>query len=469
MHTTAMIIDGKPHNGGSQFDVLNPATDALVGRVANATQDDLEAAVAAAQKAFAIWSTASDVDRSAACTQIADAFEAHHEELAQLLTAEQGKPLVGRGSRGEINQSIVWSRHTATLNLEPEVIQDKPEGRVIKLRKPLGVVGSILPWNAPAMIAVWHILPAIRSGNTVVVKPSPIAPLTVMRMIELMQDILPAGVVNVLTSDDQDYNVGAGLSTHPDVAKIVFTGSTDTGVRIIKSAADTVKRLTLELGGNDAAIVLPDSKPKDIAEQIFWGAFLNTGQTCVAIKRLYVHDDIYDEMCAELTAYAKTVPMGNGADEANLLGPLTTQAQYDTVARLVEAAKPHARILLGGGEGEGRFYPTTLVADIPNDADLVQQEQFGPALPIIRFTDVEDAIAAANDNDNGLGASIWTNDLDLARSLSPRFQSGPVWINKHPGIQPNAPFGGAKRSGLGVEFAQEGLEEYTQLQVLFGS
>ncbi len=467
MQVSEMIIDGKPVPGSTHFVVTNPATDIAVARVGNATPEDLEAAVASASEAFKTWSIESDEVRSAVCTRIAAAFEDHHEELAQLLTAEQGKPLAGRGSRGEIAQSIRWSRHTATLSLKPEVIQDDAEGRVVKVRKPLGVVGSILPWNAPAMIAVWHILPAIRSGNTIVVKPSPVAPLTVMRMVELMQDILPPGVVNLVVSDDIEFNLGAAMSTHPDIAKIVFTGSTQTGVRIIKSAADTMKRLTLELGGNDAAIVLPDSDPKEIAEQIFWGAFLNSGQTCVAIKRLYVHDDIYDEMCVELTAYAKTVPMGDGAVEANLLGPLTTQDQVDIVSNLVEEAKPDARVLLGGSPGEGLFYPATLIADIENDAALVQQEQFGPALPIIRFTDIDAAIAAANDNDNGLGASIWTKDIELARSLAPRLQSGSVWINKHPGIQPNAPFGGAKKSGLGVEFAEEGLAEYTQLQVLF--
>ncbi|MDA0338265.1 MAG: aldehyde dehydrogenase family protein [Proteobacteria bacterium] len=467
MQTSAMIIDGQQVSGPTLFDVSNPATAEIVGRVANATPDDLENAVAAAARAFETWSATRDEDRSAVCTQIAQKFEEHHEELAQLLTAEQGKPLAGRGSRGEINQAITWSRHTSTLSLEPKVIQDDDTGRVVLVRKPLGVVGSILPWNAPAMIAVWHILPAIRSGNTVVVKPSPVAPLTVMRMVELMQEVLPPGVVNLVVSDDIAFNLGAGMSKHPDIAKIVFTGSIQTGTRIIKSAADTIKRLTLELGGNDAAIVLPDSDPKEIVERIFWGAFLNSGQTCVAIKRLYVHDDIYDDMCAELTAYAQNVPMGDGADESKLLGPLTTEEQRDFVADLVEQAKPDARVLLGGTPGEGLFYPATLVADIANDAALVQQEQFGPALPIIRFTDLDDAIAMANDNDNGLGASIWTNDLELARSVAPRFQSGSVWINKHPGIQPNAPFGGAKKSGLGVEFAEEGLAEYTQMQVLF--
>jgi acyl-CoA reductase-like NAD-dependent aldehyde dehydrogenase len=334
-------------------------------------------------------------------------------------------------------------------------------------RHPLCVVGSILPWNAPAMIAVWHLLPAIRTGNTIVAKPSPIAPLTVMRMVELMQDVLPEGVVNVVSGDDQEFNLGAALSNHTGIFKIVFTGSTDTGVRVMKSAAATIKRITMELGGNDAAIVLPDVNPKDIAERLFWGAFLNTGQTCVAIKRLYVHDDIYEDICTELTEYAKSVPMGVGTDETMRLGPLTTQDQFNKVANLVDDAKTNGRILIGGTPGEGQFYPVTLVADIDNNTPLVQEEQFGPVLPIVRFKDLDTVIAQANDNDNGLGASVWTNDIDQARSVARRIQAGSVWVNKHPGIQPNAPFGGAKKSGFGVEFAEEGLAEYTQIQVVF--
>ena len=467
MRNYSMIIGGEAVSKQDFFDVTDPATQELVGRAPNATATDLDAAVEAATKAYENWSAVSDKERRDACDRVADIIEVNAEELAQILTAEQGKPLEGKGSRGEIAAAVAWARYTAKLPMEPKIIQDDHRGRVEMFRRPLGVVGSILPWNAPAMIAVWHLLPAIRTGNSIVAKPSPIAPLTIMRTVELMQEVLPAGVVNVVCSDDKEFNLGAALSSHSGISKIVFTGSTDTGVRVMKSAADTIKRLTMELGGNDAAIVLSDVDPKEIAESIFWGAFLNTGQTCVAIKRLYVHDEIYEDMCAVLTAYAKSVPMGVGKDETSRLGPLTTRDQFDKVTNLVEDAKTKGRILIGGIAGQGQFYPATLVADIDNDAPLVQEEQFGPVLPIVRFTNLNTVIAQANDNDNGLGASVWTKDIDLARSVASRIHSGSVWVNKHPGIQPNAPFGGAKKSGFGVEFAEEGLAEYTQIQVVF--
>jgi phenylacetaldehyde dehydrogenase len=252
----------------------------------------------------------------------------------------------------------------------------------------------------------------------------------------------------------------------------MFTGSTAGGRAIIKSSADTVKRLTLELGGNDAGIVLPDADPKAIATDIFWGAFLNTGQTCAALKRLYVHDDIYDDVCDELVAVAKQMPMGNGLDENNVLGPLQNKAQYDVVATLVEAAKASgARVLLGGNPDTsqpGYFYPTTLVADIDNDNPLVAEEQFGPALPIIRYSSIDEAVEKANGLDVGLGASVWSPNLEAAREVAARIQAGTVWINRHGAVDPRIPFGGAKQSGYGVEFGVEGLKALGVPQVING-
>ena len=252
----------------------------------------------------------------------------------------------------------------------------------------------------------------------------------------------------------------------------MFTGSTATGKAIIKSSADTVKRLTLELGGNDAGIVLADADPKAIAEGLFCGAFINTGQTCAALKRLYVHDDIYDAVCAELTAVAAAMPMGVGLDEKNVLGPLQNKAQFDIVARLVEAAKASgARVLLGGNpepDQPGYFYPTTLIADIDNANPLVMEEQFGPALPIIRYTDLDDVIAQANGVDVGLGGSVWSPDLAKARAVAARLEAGTVWINGHGGVHPMVPFGGAKQSGYGLEFGVDGLTALGVPQVING-
>lgn len=462
-----MIINGQPVSADQHFDVKNPATGETVGRAPNASRDHLDQAVAAAEAAFASWSQQPDAVRARACLDIADKLGEQAEDLAQLLTREQGKPLNGLGSRFELGGARAWAAHTASLSLPVKVLQDNEQGRVELHRKPIGVVGSITPWNWPVMIAVWHILPAVRSGNTVVIKPSPFTPLSTIRLVELMNEVLPPGVVNVVCSDDQATNIGAAISAHPGIRKIVFTGSINTGKKVMATAAETVKRLTLELGGNDAAIVLPDVDPKAIAEGLFWGAFINNGQTCAAMKRLYVHESVYDGVCAALVDYAKAVPVGPGSDEASVLGPINNRMQFDKVKRLVDAAKKKGRVLLGGDPGEGLFFPPTLIADLSHDDPLVFEEQFGPALPIIRYSDVEDAIRQANHSPNGLGGSVWSQDIDKARQVASRLECGSVWINKHGAIQPNAPFGGVKSSGCGVEFGEEGLAEYTDIQVIF--
>ncbi|WBU59277.1 aldehyde dehydrogenase family protein [Paracoccus albus] len=462
-----MVIDGRRVDAENSFDVTNPATGESIGTVANATLDDLDAAVAAAGRAFPSWSQKSDEELSRACLAVADRIEANADELARLLTREQGKPLNMRGSRREVGGAVAWARYTAGLSLPMKVIQDNNEGRIELHRKPLGVVGSITPWNFPVMIAVWHILPALRTGNTVVIKPSPYTPIATIRLVEIMNEVLPAGVVNIVTSDDAQANIGGAMSAHDGIRKMVFTGSTATGKKVMKGAADTMKRLTLELGGNDAGIVLPDVEPDQIAEALFWGGFNNNGQTCAAMKRLYVHEDVYDAVCDALVAYASGVTVGNGEDESSSLGPINNQMQFDKVSRLVEDAKKRGRVLLGGEPGEGLFFPPTLIADLSSDDPLVAEEQFGPVLPIIRYSDIEDAIAQANNSENGLGGSVWSQDVEKAKSIAARLECGSVWINRHGAIQPNAPFGGVKSSGFGVEFGEEGLAEYTDIQTLY--
>lgn len=384
-----------------------------------------------------------------------------------MLTQEQGKPLNGLGSRFELGGAQAWAAYTASLSLPVKTLQDNEQGRVDLHRKPLGVVGSITPWNWPVMIAVWHILPAVRTGNTVVIKPSPFTPLSTIRLVEIMNEVLPAGVVNVVTSDDRLTNIGAAMAAHQDIRKIVFTGSINTGKKVMATAADTVKRLTLELGGNDAGIVLPDVDPEAIAEGLFWGAFINNGQTCAAMKRLYVHESVYDRVCNALVAFARNIPVGDGQDEKSILGPIANQMQFDKVKRLVDAATQKGRVLLGGQPGQGLFFPPTLIADLTATDPLVFEEQFGPALPIIKYSNLEDAIAQANDSPNGLGGSVWSKDIEKAKQVANRLECGSVWINKHGAIQPNAPFGGVKSSGCGVEFGEEGLAEYTDIQVVF--
>ena len=467
MNSYSLIIGGKSVATSHYLDIKNPSTGALVGKMPLGGKGDVDNAVKAAEAAYLIWRDTPDAERAAACRAIGQIIEDHAEELAHLLTLEQGKPLGGLGSRFEIGGAMAWTRYTAELTLPIDVLQDGPEGKVELHRKPIGVVGSITPWNWPVMIACWHIIPAIRVGNAVVIKPSHLTPLSTIRLVELMNEVLIPGLVNVVTGENE---VGEMIVNHPDIAKVTFTGSTGTGRKIMGNAADSLKRLTLELGGNDAGIVLADADPKAIAEGLFWGAFINSGQTCACLKRLYVHDSIYEDVCRELAAFTKNITIGDGLSETSILGPVQNARQLETVVKLVEdARKKGGRILTGGTAptGPGYFYPITLVADVDHGCLLVDQEQFGPALPIIRYHDVEDAIAKANDNPSGLGGSVWSNDLERARKIASRLECGSVWINKHGAIQPNAPFGGVKQSGIGVQFGAEGLKELTTVQTVF--
>jgi acyl-CoA reductase-like NAD-dependent aldehyde dehydrogenase len=461
-----IVVGGRSIQTADYFEVRNPATGDVVGLAPKASRSQLDDAVEAASAAFPNWSKLPDKERKNVCRAIAKKIGEHAEELARLLTMEQGKPLNGLGSRFELGGTQAWAQHTAELDIPVKVLQDNNEGRVELHRKPIGVVGSITPWNFPLMIAIWHIIPAIRAGNTVVNKPSPYTPLSTLRMVELIQEVVPSGVVNCVAGED---TLGAAMSEHEHIQKIAFTGSGATGRKVMSAAAATLKRLTLELGGNDAGIVLPDVDPKQIAEGLFWGAFINNGQTCAALKRLYVHDDVYDGVCDSLTAFARAIPVGNGLDEKSVLGPVQNSMQHAKVARLVKAAKDAGgRVLLGGEQpSSGLFFPLTLIADLENGNPLVSEEQFGPALPIIRYSKLDDAIARANDNPNGLGGSIWSKDIHKARSLALQLECGSVWINKHGAIQPNAPFGGVKGSGFGVEFGEEGLFENTNVQTVF--
>jgi len=461
-----LLIGGQRIATASHAEVRNPSTGELVGLMPLATPEQLDHAVAAAGEAFKTWSQTSDDRRIEACRAIAEAISRHAEELATLLTREQGKPMNGLGSRFEIGGAMAWTRYTAELLLPIEVLQDDNEGRVELHRKPIGVVGSITPWNWPVMIACWHIIPAIRAGNTVVIKPSPMTPLSTIRLIEIVNEVLPPGVINVITGEN---SIGAALSAHPGIAKMTFTGSTPTGKKIMASAVETLKRLTLELGGNDAGIVLPDVDPKGIAEGLFWGAFINNGQTCAALKRLYVHDSIYDAVCEALADYAGRITVGDGMDEKSVLGPIQNEIQFNKVRDLVEDARANGgRILTGGApmERPGYFYPITLVADVADGMRIVDEEQFGPALPIIRYSDIDEVIERANRNPAGLGGSVWSSDPEKARHYALKLECGSVWINKHGAIQPNAPFGGVKSSGIGVEFGAEGLKEFTTIQTV---
>jgi acyl-CoA reductase-like NAD-dependent aldehyde dehydrogenase len=390
-------------------------------------------------------------------------------ELMQLVTQETGKPMKGFkdiGSGMEVGGAMAWLRVTAETELPVEVVQDDEQARVEVRHKPIGVVGSISPWNWPLMIAIWHYAPALLAGNTVVAKPSEFTPVTTLRLAEIANEIFPPGVLNVVTGAG---DVGAAIASHPDINKIVFTGSSPTGRSIMQAASGNLKRLTLELGGNDAGIVLPDVDPKQIARKLFTVCFHNNGQTCQALKRLYVHEDIYDEVCDEMATIANSVKFGNGLEEDTDLGPLQNKKQLDIVCELAADARAAGAEFLTGGEataGAGYFFPPTIVSNITDGTRLVDEEQFGPIVPLIKYSDVDDAIDRANSNPAGLGGSVWSNDVELATELAGRLESGSVWVNAHADIQPNAPMGGMKQSGIGCEFGHWGLAENTDIQTV---
>lgn len=468
MSDYSMLINGESVGAENSIEVLNPATEAVIATVPEASPAQLDEAVAAARLALPGWSAQSMDERRALILKIADRLEENIGELAQLLSEEQGKPIegfAGLGAMFELGGSLAWIRYTASLDLPVEVIQDNDEARIEVHRKPVGVVGSITPWNYPLLITCWHIIPGLLAGCTVVAKPSEYTPLTVLKAMHLISDLLPPGVVNIVTGKGA---LGAAISSHSDIDKIVFTGSTRTGKRIMEAAADNLKRLTLELGGNDAAIVLPDTNVAEAAGKIFATAMINNGQTCAALKRLYVHEDIYEEMCEALAGIAGSVKTGP-ASESPDFGPIQNKMQYDRVCELAESAKADGATFLTGGEpmsGPGYFFPVTIVKDIPESSRLVQEEPFGPILPVVSFSDVEDALEKANAVSVGLGGSVWSSDVAVAQQLASRLECGTAWVNNHAMIQPDAPFGGVKQSGVGVEFGRYGLVEYTNIQTL---
>jgi acyl-CoA reductase-like NAD-dependent aldehyde dehydrogenase len=465
MNNYSMIINGLPvaAEAGS-FAVIDPATGLSFAESPCASVAQLDQAVDAADMAFQTWQYSSHEERKALLHKVADTIENHAAELAEIIVKEQGKPLAL--AQVEVGGSVAWTRYTAELEIPVEVVEDSENKRIEMHRKPLGVVGSILPWNWPLMIAVWHIMPALRAGNTVVVKPSPLTPFNTLRLVELMNEVLPAGVVNVLTDQDQ---LGPAMSQHEKIRKIVFTGSTPTGQHIMRSAASNLKRLTLELGGNDGGIVLPGADLDAIAEGIFQTSFLNMGQTCAALKRLYVHESQYEELSKKLVAIAKEQTLGSGFEEGVNFGPLQNQMQYDHVNRLIaEAREAGATIHASANvpEGKGYFIAPTIVTEATEGMSVVDEEQFGSVLPVISYTDVEDAIRQVNASENGLGGSVWGADLEQAQAIASRLECGTAWINGHAEVLPHAPFGGCKMSGFGVEFGQEGLFEYTRIQVV---
>jgi acyl-CoA reductase-like NAD-dependent aldehyde dehydrogenase len=460
-----MLINGLAHTSGAGLEVINPATESIIASVPDCSRDQLDEAVLAARAAFPGWRDTPYADRQNALRSIAKVLGERAEELKLLLTSEQGKP--HDAALAEIRAAAWWIGVVAEQQL-PEAHSEAIPGQLSVTRHvPLGVVGAIVPWNFPVLLAIWKIGPALLTGNTMVLKPSPNTPLATLKLGEYLRDLLPPGVLNIVSGGD---NLGPWMSAHPGIDKISFTGSTATGRKVMASAAANLKRLTLELGGNDAAIVLPDVDVDQVAERLFWAAFTNSGQVCVAAKRVYVHDSIYDAVAEALVKIARRVSMGDGTKEGVALGPVQNRAQYERVKSIISDTRAAGHHLLLGGDlpdGPGFFIPVTLVDNPPEDARVVQEEAFGPVLPLMRYRDLEEVIERANACEYGLGGSVWSADIDAAASVAARLETGTVWINSAQGLTPFAAFAGHKQSGIGTENGLEGLLEFTVPQTIY--
>ncbi|MBI3381813.1 MAG: aldehyde dehydrogenase family protein [Aquabacterium sp.] len=459
-----MTIGGQATSSAASIPVIDPATGEVFAQAPDASQAQLDEAVAAARHAFAPWSATPLNERRAILGNVAGVLMTHLDTLATLLTQEQGKPLAR--AKEEIMISAHWCAEVAKLTPETITLEDTPDTLVQVRRVPLGVVGAIVPWNFPVALAFFKIAPALLTGNTVVLKPSPNTPLTALKLGELLRDVLPPGVLNVISGGDA---LGPWLSSHPGIDKISFTGSTATGRKVMASASATLKRLTLELGGNDAAIVMPDVDVDAIAPVLFWGAFANSAQFCLAIKRLYIHEDIYDKLADALAKLARQVRVGPGANPESELGPVQNQALFERLKGLVADCQSHGWRLLAGGQPistNGYFFPATLVDNPPDSSRIVQEEPFGPILPLLRFRAIDEVIQRANHSPYGLGGSVWCRDQSLALSIAQRLQTGTVWVNEIHTLSPHKPMAGHKQSGLGVEQGIEGMLAYTQPQTI---
>lgn len=465
----SLLIDGERVTPGATLDVINPATGEVFARCPAAGRAELDRAVAAARRAFSSWSELSFEDRTTAIKRMADVLKANSDSLAELLTREQGKPL--QQSKDEITRAATLTEGMIKIRFATETIVDDAEKRIELRYVPLGVAGVITPWNAPINLAIGPLVSALYTGNTVVLKPSPYTPLCTLKIGELIGSVLPRGVVNILAGGD---SLGQWMTEHPGIDKISFTGSVATGKKVMASAAGTLKRVTLELGGNDAAIVLDDVDPKVVAPKLFFAGFVNSGQVCMAVKRIYAHEKIYDALCEALAEEARKWKVGDGLDPSTKLGPIQNRMQYEKVVGFIEDTKKAGGKFIAGadqpaatpGQTHGYFVNPAIVTGLGESARLVREEQFGPVLPVLKFTDVNDAIRRANDTRYGLSGSVWSRDPERAAAIAAKLEVGTAWVNQHRATAANVPFGGAKESGIGRTYSELGLKAYMEPRVV---
>jgi acyl-CoA reductase-like NAD-dependent aldehyde dehydrogenase len=459
----SLTIDGKSAAAERQFDVVDPALGEVTAQAPDCTPEQLDRAVTAAAAAQREWRTDED-GRRKAMLAFADAISAASAELTAALSRETGKPLPVAGAEPAI--CATWLQYYASMPIPRELLADDDSVRIELAQRPLGVVAAITPWNFPLGLAMWKIAPALLAGNTVVLKPSPFTPLASLLLGEISQTVLPAGVLNVVTGGDR---LGADLVAHPVPRKVTFTGSIAAGKSVAVSAAADLKRVTLELGGNDPAILLPDADLATAVPVLLGTAFFNTGQACALPKRIFAPAERYDEVVEAFAAAANAMTVGPPSDPAAQLGPLSTRPQFERVKELAQdAVRRGARVAAGGhpDPGPGFFFEPTILADISDSAPVVAEEQFGPVLPILSYTTVAEAVERANDTRFGLCGSAWGTDLERATAVAELLECGTTFVNTHADLLPTVPFGGAKWSGLGQENGTAGLLAFTEPQVV---
>lgn len=458
------IIDGKQRGSDKIHHGINPATGQELWDVPIASEADLNDAVAAAKKAFPAWRDTPIEKRKEMLMKFAELFQQHADDFTTLLCKESGKPR--KFAAVEIGGVFGFTAYHCSLDIPSDTVEDE-EKTIYTEYTPLGVCGGIIPWNFPLILSVGKVAPALLTGNPIIIKPSPFTPYTGLKMVELANQIFPPGVVQAVGGNNE---LGAQMCLHPDIAKISFTGSIATGKKVMETSAKTLKRVTLELGGNDASIILPDVDIKKVAPEVVMGAFQNSGQVCVATKRIYVHESIYKEFLNEMVNFTKTIKVGNPDDGDNLLGPIQNSMQYERVKGFFADSKAKGYKFAAGepdvASGKGYFIQPTIIDNPPNYSRIIAEEPFGPIVPAQPWSDLDEVIARANDTNTGLGACVWGKDVEKAKSIARRLEAGSVFVNSWEKPTPQAIFGGHKESGIGGEWGKTGLLAFMNPHVI---